>query len=255
MGFRTFYHVPFQFIERFLHIIIERRLNLEIYFNAEILDSTPPNIYETTARKLSDAGIETTIHSPFMDLSPGGIDKKIREVSLERMKQLMAAASYFNPASIVVHPGFDKWRFGGAEDKWLENSISTWQEVLNFLPRGRTIVCLENVFEEHPDPLIMLCKSLGNSKFKICFDTGHFNLFAKIAMDEWIEKIIGYIGEIHLHDNSGIDDEHNAIGSGTVNFRRLFELIKGREDIILTVEAHTSDNAVKSMERLKELLQ
>ncbi len=249
-----FFHIPFEYVEQLSKYIIERKLDLEIYFRADILDKTPSSQYEKISSLLVENGIRCTFHAPFMDLSPGGIDSKIREISLLRMKQVCNAASCFHPLSIVVHSGYDKWRFSSVKEKWTEKSVSAWKEILNALPYDDILLCLENVFEDHPSTIIDVCKGINSKNFKICFDTGHFNLFSTISLTEWINLIAPYLGEIHLHDNSGKADEHNAIGNGTVNFVTLFELIKPLEKPILTIEAHSSENVLKSIENLNKIL-
>lgn len=249
-----FFHIPFEYIEKFSRFIIERKMNLEIYFRADVLDESTPAEYQKVSSILSENRIKSTFHAPFMDLSPGGIDSKVRKISLLRMKQVLKAASFFHPLSIVVHSGYDRWRFATVKDEWIKKSVSTWKEILNILPFDDIVLCLENVFEDNPSTLIELCRKMKSKNFKICFDTGHFNLFSTISLSEWIGLISPYLGEIHLHDNSGKSDEHNAIGSGTVNFVTLFKLIKPLEKPILTVEAHSSENVLKSIERLDNIL-
>ncbi|RMF95068.1 MAG: hypothetical protein D6734_06420 [Candidatus Schekmanbacteria bacterium] len=249
-----FFHIPFEYVETFSKYIIEKKMNLEIYFKADILDNSNDSDFKRISTILYENGIKTTFHAPFMDLSPGGIDKKIREISIFRIKQVLDAAAYFHPLSVVVHPGYDKWRFASAKEKWIEKSVETWEEILNSRPFDDITICLENVFEDNPSTIIEVCRKVQNENFRLCFDTGHFNLFSSISLEDWVNATLPYLKEMHLHDNCGKSDDHDAIGNGNVNFMTLFKLTKKIENPILTIEAHSPENVFKSIERLGNIL-
>jgi len=42
-------------------------------------------------------GLKVTFHAPFMDLRPGALDDKIRQASLDRIKEVLDLAPYFHP--------------------------------------------------------------------------------------------------------------------------------------------------------------
>ncbi len=128
----------------------------------------------------------------------------------------------------------------------------TWDKVLEQAERSDTIISIENIFEDTPDNLRLLAEKLGSGRFGLCFDTGHFNLFSKVSLDEWIDQTGTYINELHLHDNDGKSDAHSSLGSGTFDFKRLFDLLKDRNDILHTIEAHSPDGAAESLIELKK---
>ena len=81
----------------------------------------------------------------------------------------------------------------------------------------------------------------------------HFNLFSKIPLDEWLGQLKPYIFELHLHDNNKTSDDHLAIGDGTFDFDTLFLALKDK-NLIYTIEAHTPEDVLKSMQRLEKYL-
>ena len=96
---------------------------------------------------------------------------------------------------------------------------------------------------------------MNSSRFGICFDTGHFNLFSKKPIEEWFDRLGPYILEVHLHDNNRKKDEHLAIGDGKMDFNLLFKLLNGLpHKPLLTIEAHGKDAALKSIERIKRYI-
>ncbi len=93
-------------------------------------------------------------------------------------------------------------------------------------------------------------EKMGSQYFGVCFDTGHFNLFSATTLEEWLQQLNPYIIELHLHDNNKSADNHRAIGDGSFDFDALFPLLKDR-NLVYTIEAHTKEDAFKSLERLK----
>ncbi len=244
-------HIPFNKIDQYAPVLRSEKLNLEIYFSAEILDNTGiDNITKTISRL--DYIPSLSIHAPFMDLSPAAVDTKIREVTLLRFGQIMDIASAIKARAVVFHSGYEKWKYALNVDIWLEKSLRTWDKVLEQAERSDTLISVENIFEDSPDNLQKLAEKVDSERFGLCFDTGHFNLFSKVSLDKWIGQNGKYINELHLHDNDGKSDAHTSIGSGTFDFKRLFDLLKDRNDILHTVEAHSPDGAAESLIELKK---
>jgi sugar phosphate isomerase/epimerase len=64
-------------------------------------------------------------------------------------------------------------------------------------------------------------RRIGN--IKMTLDIGHANIMGGL---NWFLNFLGdRIIEVHLHDNHGSFDEHNAIGHGTVDWRRLIQAL------------------------------
>jgi hypothetical protein len=65
-----------------------------------------------------------------MDLSPGAVDDKIRDVTALRFQQVMDLVPHLHPRAIVFHPGYDRWRFDGDVELWMNRSLLTWRTLL-----------------------------------------------------------------------------------------------------------------------------
>tara|TARA_Y100000031_G_scaffold155209_1_gene205178 strand:+ start:574 stop:1215 length:642 start_codon:yes stop_codon:yes gene_type:complete len=202
---------------------------------------------------MRNRGIKLTIHAPYMDLSPGGVDNKIRQASFERMVQLMDTAKIFNPKMIIVHPGFDHWRNDYNLNQWINNSCLFWKEILKYTEDSNFTFAIENIFERTPETLQKLIESIASLRFGFCFDTGHFNLFSKSPLDEWLKRLGPYLLETHLHDNSGDKDTHSPIGDGNFPFSFYFELLsKISVHPVLTFETHSEEGALASIKYFKK---
>jgi sugar phosphate isomerase/epimerase len=93
---------------------------------------------------------------------------------------------------------------------------------------------------------------MDSGNFGICFDTGHCNLFTTVPLSRWLDELGEHIIELHLHDNDTTADQHLPPGEGSFDFSGLF-LRLTRRDIIHTLEAHTAEHVLLSIERLKQL--
>ena len=247
-------HIPYPKLVENIKLVKDKKLNLEIYFDADTLDSVDIGDYKKLKKEL-DYAPGFTFHAPFYDLSPGSPDKLIRKVTLERFNRLFNVAEIFNPQIIVFHPGYDKWRYNGHIDMWLKNSIETWGRVLE-RARGLNIkAAVENIFEEDPETLTMLVRAINSADFGICFDTGHFNVFSKVPLEKWFEKLGDKILEVHIHDNSGRSDEHLGIGDGIIDFNLFFSLLKNsKSKPVLTIEGHSKEAIEKSLKNIQVYL-
>lgn len=234
----------------YLTFVKDRRLDLEIYFPSSSLDAMRSGEIKELRDKL-DYNPSLSIHAPFMDLSPGAVDSKVRAVTMERFSRILDIAEALSPSVIVFHSGYEKWRFAHRVDIWLEGSLRTWEPLIKRVARMGARIAIENIFEDEPSNLHALMKELYSENFGICFDTGHCNLFTRVPLTEWLECLRQYIFELHLHDNDRTFDSHLPIGDGTFDFKLLLSALKGR-DCLYTIEAHTPERVLKSIERLKE---
>lgn len=237
--------------ERFLTLGISP----EVYFTGEDLDRVDRKFLILLRDTIDSRDDTLSIHAPYMDLNPGAVDERIRDVTLYRFEQVMDIAEILKPERVVFHPGFDRWRYDGHEDIWLKQSIKTWRPMLKRAEALNTVLAIENVFEERPDTLVSLVESISSSHFRLCFDIGHFTVFSKVSLREWCDAVSPYLSELHLHDNHGTKDEHIAIGNGIVDFSALFELIKGEiKSLIITYEPHREEDLKPGIDNLKRLL-
>ena len=248
-------HVPYGRLAEHLEYAIANHINPEVFLPAEALDNLIMEELATLAGALHAAGLNTTIHAPFIDLNPGAVDSGIRAVSRKRINQVMKAAELLKPRVIVVHPGYDDLHYGDNKLVWLKNSIEFWQE---FVPQARqigTILAVENIFEKEPSTLKALLEAVDDPCFRHCFDVGHWNMFTKVSMEEWFGELGSYIVESHIHDNHGESDEHLPVGEGVINFEQFFPLLtRYAPDAVWTIEAHNTEHLQRALKNIKNYI-
>jgi sugar phosphate isomerase/epimerase len=140
------------------------------------------------------------------------------------------------------------------DDEWLEASVATWQELIVLAGEAQTVIALENVYEREPSVLRRLFERLNSDRICFCFDTGHFNVFARAPLSVWFGELGKYLGHLHLHDNHGRFDEHLPVGNGNFPFAELFEKLKDMEDRpTMTLEAHAQADLWQSLDNIKKM--
>ena len=247
-------HMPYHLLPKYLEMILQKKLNTEIYFSHYALQNLDKIKCIETAKLFAGAGLKVTFHAPFMDLRPGALDDKIRQVSLDRIKEVLDLAPYFHPLKIVCHPAFDDRYYVDCDDLWLESSVKTWTELIALAKDAKTIIALENVYEKEPRLFRRLLDARSSDSLCFSFDTGHFNVFSYTPLNIWLQELGKYLGHLHLHDNRGKTDEHLPVGCGAFPFAELFQTLRAiGAKPSMTLEAHDQDDLWESLYNIKSM--
>ena len=247
-------NVPFDMLhETYLDLILEKRLNPEIGLDAGILDSVPDSMFVKCAARLAQHGISVTFHAPFVDLSPGSIDREIRAATRRRFEQVLRLVPLFRPRTVVCHAGFEKFRYGYMRKKWIENSLAMWHWFSGRLNDLGSRLVLENVYERSPEDILPLFRELSPDNVGFCLDVGHQAVFGDGALGNWLSVLGIYLGHLHLHDNHGDIDSHLALGCGGIDFNPLFEYFRKNPGIrpSITLEPHVQEDLWPSISYLE----
>jgi sugar phosphate isomerase/epimerase len=248
-------NVPFPLLAENLETVLAFGLQPEIYFSGLTLDQLSWAEVKRTSRHLIERNIPTTFHAPFMDLNPGAVDDRVREITRHRFEQILALVPYYRPRTIVFHPGYDRWRYDNNVDLWLEKSLLTWKPLVERAEALSVKLALENVFDDSPSPLKSLLSALHSPWVGYCLDAGHGNLFSRGPVTQWVEALGPFLAEIHLHDNHRHADEHLPLGEGDIDFASLFgHLRENRLAPILTLEPHLAEHLEPSLTALQKYL-
>ena len=125
--------------------------------------------------------------------------------------------------------------------------------VATFAQRQAELQNLDEKLEERARDLRRLLETLNSNGVCFCFDTGHFNVFARAPLEDWMEQLGRFIGHLHLHDNFGKFDEHLPVGNATFPFERFFAALKDLNvRPTITLEAHAQEHLWQSLENLQK---
>jgi sugar phosphate isomerase/epimerase len=188
-------------------------------------------------------------------LSPGSFDPLVRHATRLRLQQFFDLLTVFRPVQVVCHTGYDSRHYRDRRTRYLENSIATWEPLVEQAERFETPLLIENVWEHDPEFHQELLSALPSPCFGFCLDVGHQHSFSTTSLDTWLRTLGDRLMEIHLHDNDGSHDYHLPIGFGTIDFDRLFAfLLENQKKPVLTLEPHTKEHLFQSLEGLDKVL-
>jgi sugar phosphate isomerase/epimerase len=243
-----------QLVDKYLGLFLRYGINPEIGFDALALETASQEAMAEMARLMEEQGRTITFHGPFMDLATGGLDERIREVTVWRLQRTMELVPVFRPQSVVFHAGYDERRYHAHRAEWLSGSVATWGPLIQQAEEMGVVIHLENVYEQTPEMILALIEEMDSEHLGFCLDMGHMNVFGEVALSEWLDALGPHLKEVHLHDNNGHSDSHGPIGSGTAPFQELFQYLHDQEKRpIITLEPHEEATLWVSLENLEKL--
>jgi sugar phosphate isomerase/epimerase len=244
--------IPFPLLkEKYLDEVLKNEINVEVVLNAEALDTYSYKEFKEIAKILKEKGLKTTIHLPFMDLSPGALDPWIREISLKRIRIAMEISVLFEPLNMVLHTGYHSDYYREKKYEWRKVFIEKLAELKEFAEELNLILSLENTFEPDSEFFKEVLKNIEGVFW--CFDPAHARVFSKENEITWLNTLYSWLKEIHCHDNNGEVDEHIGIGKGVIKFEEIFNFLKEKKlKPLLTSEAHNEKDTYWNLSYLKK---
>ena len=245
---RCFVNVPFDYLEKNIDSIIGAGIQPEIGLENDILYRYSPEEFQVVADRLQGASLSCTLHAPFHELSIGAIDPFIREASRNKLRKAFNLIEMFKPQSIVCHLGFEENKHGYKLDRWFENSLEGWKELLETTKKNRVPLMLENTYEHTPRQLKEMLEALDSRYAMFCLDVGHTLTFAKNTWQDWLPELEPWLGQVHLHDNNGESDTHLPIGQGLFDFDGFVAYLEEKKLApLMTLEPHREEDVIDSL--------
>lgn len=252
---RCFVNAPYDRLRQgLLDQFIRHRLRPEIGLEGNCLWTTERQEFEALAAVLREQGLSCTLHAPFFDLAPGGLDLKIREASRQKLRRAFQLAGIFRPRAIVCHLGYEEYKHSYKFREWLTISTETWIEMLDIARGHAAPVMFENTYESKPDVHRMLFEQLQAFDPGFCLDVGHLTAYAGSTWETWLDALLPWLGQVHLHDNSGGRDEHRAVGTGVFPFQDFFAFLRQqRLSPLITLEPHSEPDLWLTLRNIAEM--
>ena len=245
---RCFVNAPFDYLKDNIDTIISLGIQPEIGLENDILYTFSSEEFSEIADKLKDAALPCTLHAPFHELSIGALDPFIRKASRNKLRKAFDLIAIFQPRSIVCHLGFEQNKHGYKQEKWFKNSLEGWQELLGIAVANNTPLMLENTYEASPLQLKNMLQALDSPYARFCLDVGHTVTFAKNSWRDWLPELEPWLGQLHLHDNTGDSDTHLPVGQGVFDFEGFVTYLRERKlSPIMTLEPHKEEDVIPSL--------
>ncbi len=207
------------------------------------------NDFLQSVKEQEHSSLFNSAHGPFYDLIPPSSDFEVSDVAKAKFIRAIDACNYLGIQNIIFHNGWIPTFYNS--NQWIDNSIKFWNSILEYA-NGSVIIHLENVMENEPFLIKDIVTGINSPFFKACLDVGHVNIFSKIEVNNWIKEIGISINHVHLHNNYGVDDNHNGLTNGNIN---IYEVFKRIRDICgnITVNLELRSDIEKSIEIINEL--
>lgn len=232
-------------------IAVEYGIGMELdhYCMAENMDGENLEQTDKQVRKDTAAVTKLLFHAPFNELSPAAIDPRIREIAYERYEQAYRLAKeHYGIEKMIVHSGYvprvyyKSWHH--------ERSLEFWKTYMKNKP-DHFQICIENVMEDEPYMMVRLAEELEDPRIGLCLDIGHANCAGREPVKEWIQCMGPYITHLHIHNNNGKHDSHQALPSGTIDMISALELIDRYcpKEATVTIESRDGRTSLEWMDK------
>jgi len=194
----------------------------------------------------------TTVHGDFFDVIPFSMDSQIRKIANQRIEQSIGVAKKIGAKAVVFHTNYNP--FLNTQDyikSWLDTNIQYWSGVLE---KHKDIhIYLENMFDTTPEVLERLSEKLCRyTNYGVCLDYAHAEL-TKIKPQVWARRLGPFVKHVHINDNDGISDLHQAWGDGKIDRDIFYDSYeKYMKDATVLIETTSMENKIRSLKLLEQ---
>ena len=225
----------------------------EVYIDSDSLTAVSHAEIEELKGLFAQNSMLSTVHAPFWDLSLGSVDRGVRNLSVKRIVTSLNIAKSLNSKNVVFHSGYTETSYlSSTKADWNNRLFESLGEILDYAGSFGVKVSLENVYESAPDIFIEACENFKKQDLGLCFDCGHFNVFAKTPLDDWLKAVAPYLRAIHVHSNHGAADEHLAVDRGNIDFEKIFRILSEKKAApLITIENKIDSYLVESVKILR----
>lgn len=172
---------------------------------------------DSVVKKKLEGIPRSLLHAPYNELFPCAIDKKARALAAERYRQATDLATRYGSRKVIIHGGYNPRIYFPVW--YVKQSVLFWQDFLRDNP-GVEIV-LENVLEDDPRWLLDIVAGVDDPRLRLCLDIGHVNAYSSVPLTDWLVLWAPYLSHLHIHNNDGSRDAHNALNEGTIPIKEL----------------------------------
>jgi|AGTN01.3.fsa_nt_gi Sugar phosphate isomerases/epimerases len=198
-------------------------------------------------------------------------DRKENELIFNSTVSAIAGASALGAKYIVIHPEVRfRNRFFFMYPIRRAQNIKFYRRLIPYLEKYDMVCAVENMFSRNRRTkklvrttcstsfeMLGYLKALNSDRFALCADVGHANIIYKDSGIRFLKKLGKNVKLVHLHDNSGREDEHLKPGDGKIDWDKVSKTLKEIGfDGVINLECHESITAggkEKVAENIREI--
>lgn len=214
-----------------------------------------PEAHDALAEALPSYDVTLQLHAPIADVNIGSLNPRAWELSVATHEDSLRAAAELGIENVTVHPGNHSPLSRGHYDKVHAATRRAIQRLDAVAEEHGVSPNLENVprnWAFETDRVERLVDLVDGTSFGLTFDMGH----AHVA-DRWDEffDVVDRIGNVHIHDNQGDNDDHLTLDEGTVPWREAVRRLRqGGYDDTFVVESQSHGSGAASRRLLLDAL-
>lgn len=192
-----------------------------------------------------------TMHGAFFDVLIFSDDRKIREISEQRIQTSLNTAREMGVRGVVFHTNYTPCLTADFYvNHWIERNEKFWRKIA--CEYSDIEIYMENMFDSSPYMLCELAKRLSDIKnFGVCLDYAHAVIFGS-DIDGWVKTLAPYVKHMHINDNDLKNDLHLAAGDGKIDWKHFKENFERYLSASKSVLIETS--AIEKQQRSAEFL-
>jgi len=224
------YHVsvPLHEFEKRFDAVVRAGFDPEVRMtDVEHMRGVTPAEIARIGKLIAERGRRTFTHGPFLGLDAASLNEHIARYSAECLERGCEVTAGVGGSVMVIHSNYSPFYSRVGFRAWLANWSERMPAILATARGLGVTVALANTWEERPEVLAHLVDIVSGGGLAVCLDTGHINAFSRLPVRRWWRSLSDRVIALHLHDNDGFSDDHEAPGRGTFDFPALVECIRG----------------------------
>ncbi|KKB12260.1 hypothetical protein VE25_08350 [Devosia geojensis] len=236
-----------------------RALEVDDFAREFVLDDPEAHIAEL-ARRLDGFTGSFGIHGPVPTPSFVVGDPAIQAIVLKRFEQALGICERIGASHMVVHSPFlflgrpyMTYDNKDALPLAIQRAADLIAPVAARAQETGVVLCLENIFDPTPDPMIDLVDLVDSPALRLSLDTGHAAVASTMAPDFWVRTMGDRLAHLHVSDSDGQADRHWVPGQGQLGWASIFrELNALPQDMRLIMEFRVEDRAAAVYKRASD---
>ena len=221
--------------------------------HCEVINENP--YHKIDCDVVDSYNLKVSVHAPISDINIASHNKTIRNSSVQQMKNSIDAASKLEPGLVVVHPGTMPILGDRFPDKIHRYNLESLTECAEYAEDCGVVMCVENMPDIHGllgKDITELEDIVEDINAYMTLDVGHAHNMG-FSTDEMVGSKL--VKHVHLSDNDGSFDTHQALGSQGekgIDFENLLKnLDKSNYRDIIVVEVRNLEDVDESLNYLK----
>jgi len=223
----------------------------------------PPEIFKNENKRRfvdlcnSYSNIKKQLHGPFLDLGLCSHNYFISAATVKIYVESAIICKQINAKILTIHPGLAHYLVKKLHRFNIQRLVEASKELLDDTANIDVNICIENMPKNVKIFLTIndfesYFKELNRNDMYLTWDTSH-SWTCDVDVEELWKKFNKIIKNIHLVDNNDKNsDMHPALGSGKVDFTKIFNVVQNYNyEGTLIVELSSSKDLPQSIEYIK----